>query len=82
MDVAIRYLSELAQRYMVQVTLEEDYPTFIKSTRFRSRSTCRVHDLVRDLCLSKAKEENFIEINDYRHSNQQVQPSFSYMDHH
>ncbi|XP_052176840.1 putative disease resistance protein At1g50180 isoform X2 [Diospyros lotus] len=77
MDVAISYLSKLAQRYMVQVTLEEDYPTPIKHTRF---TKCRLHDLIRDLCLSKAEEENFFEINDYRHSNQQVQPSFSSMD--
>ncbi|XP_052172030.1 LOW QUALITY PROTEIN: probable disease resistance protein At1g58602 [Diospyros lotus] len=76
MDVAIRYLSELAQRYMVQVTLEEDYPEPIKRTRF---TKCD-YDLVRELCLRKEKEENFVEINDYRHSNQQVQPPFCSMD--
>ncbi|XP_052205823.1 probable disease resistance protein At1g58602 [Diospyros lotus] len=77
MDVAIHCLSELAQRYMVRVTLEEDFLTPIKHRRFMK---CRLHDLVRDLCLLKAKEENFFKINDYRHSNQQVQPSFSSMD--
>ncbi|XP_073132830.1 putative disease resistance protein At1g50180 [Henckelia pumila] len=44
-DVAERYLNELASKCMVQVS---------------SRS-CRLHDLVRDLCLSKGKEDKFFE---------------------
>ncbi|XP_073312496.1 probable disease resistance protein At1g58390 isoform X2 [Primulina huaijiensis] len=49
-DVAERYLNELASKCMVQVKM---------STRgFKS---CRLHDLVRDLCLSKGKEEKFFE---------------------
>ncbi|XP_073026573.1 disease resistance protein RPP8-like isoform X2 [Primulina eburnea] len=49
-DVAERYLNELASKYMVQVKM---------STRgFKS---CRLHDLMRDLCLSKGKEEKFFE---------------------
>ena len=29
--------------------------------------TCQLHDLMRDLCLTKAKEENFLEINGLWH---------------
>ncbi|OMO74347.1 putative disease resistance RPP8-like protein 4 [Corchorus olitorius] len=50
-DVAERYLNELVERYMVLVG-KRDASLKIK--------TCRMHDLVRDLCLSKAKQENFI----------------------
>lgn len=51
MEIGERYLHELAQSYMVQVQLEE--------TTGRIKS-CRLHDLMRDTCLSKAKEENFL----------------------
>ncbi|XP_016512295.1 putative inactive disease susceptibility protein LOV1 [Nicotiana tabacum] len=51
MELGEYYLQELAQRYMVQVQLEE--------TNGRIKS-CRLHDLMRDTCLSKAKEENFL----------------------
>ncbi|KAL3506607.1 hypothetical protein ACH5RR_031989 [Cinchona calisaya] len=57
MDVAERYLTELAQRCMVQVRLKETTGAF---------KTCRLHDLMRDLCLSKVKEENFNKILDLR----------------
>ncbi|OMO95295.1 Disease resistance protein [Corchorus capsularis] len=50
-DVAERYINELVERYMVLVG-KRDARLKIK--------TCRMHDLVRDLCLSKAKQENFI----------------------
>ncbi|XVF45452.1 hypothetical protein PTKIN_Ptkin02bG0207600 [Pterospermum kingtungense] len=50
-DVAEHYLNELAERYMVQVG-KRDASFKIK--------TCRMHDLVRDVCLSKAKQENFV----------------------
>ncbi|GMP37667.1 hypothetical protein CsSME_00009251 [Camellia sinensis var. sinensis] len=53
LDVGMSYLGELVQRCMVQVEL----------TSFRKRiKLCRLHDLMRDLCLLKAKEENFLEI--------------------
>ncbi|CAL5434949.1 unnamed protein product [Camellia sinensis] len=53
LDVGMSYLGELVQRCMVQVQL----------TSFRKRiKLCRLHDLMRDLCLLKAKEENFLEI--------------------
>ena len=52
-DVAEGYLDELIQRCMVQVG----------RTGSNGRvKTCQLHDLMRDLCLSKAKEENFLEI--------------------
>ncbi|KAL7206865.1 hypothetical protein ACSBR2_019550 [Camellia fascicularis] len=53
LDVGMSYLGELVQRCMVQVQL----------TSFSKRiKLCRLHDLMRDLCLLKAKEENFLEI--------------------
>ncbi|KAL7236952.1 hypothetical protein ACSBR1_020106 [Camellia fascicularis] len=53
LDVGMSYLGQLVQRCMVQVQL----------TRFNKRiKLCCLHDLMRDLCLLKAKEENFLEI--------------------
>ncbi|CAA3025379.1 putative disease resistance protein At1g50180 [Olea europaea var. sylvestris] len=57
MDVAERYLAELAQRCMVQVNVKETAGGF---------KNCRLHDLMRDLCLSKAKDENFTKVVDFR----------------
>lgn len=51
MDVAERCLGELVQRCMVQVRVDE------ATGRFKS---CRLHDLTRELCLVKGKEENFL----------------------
>ncbi|KAM7488974.1 hypothetical protein LguiB_026458 [Lonicera macranthoides] len=51
MDVAERYLGELAQRSMVQVELSN------KVWRWEG-GTCRLHDLMRELCLSKRKGED------------------------
>lgn len=51
MDIAERYLGELVQRCMVQVRVEE------ATGRFKS---CRLHDLTRELCIVKGKEENFL----------------------
>ncbi|KAL7161302.1 hypothetical protein ACSBR2_041868 [Camellia fascicularis] len=53
MDVAERYLGVLAQRCMVQVQVE-------KSTQ--RIKCCRIHDLMLELCLSKAKMNNFLGI--------------------
>ncbi|XP_007041953.2 PREDICTED: probable disease resistance RPP8-like protein 2 [Theobroma cacao] len=50
-DVAEGYLNELVERYMVLVG-KRDANSKIK--------TCRMHDLIRDFCLLKAKQENFI----------------------
>ncbi|KAL2223590.1 UNVERIFIED_CONTAM: putative disease resistance protein [Sesamum indicum] len=51
-DVAERYLFELANRFMVQVEIDE-LPLY---NRFKS---CRLHDMIRDLCLSKGKTKDF-----------------------
>ena len=49
------YLIELIERCMVQIGKTSiGYDGRVK--------TCQMHDLMRDLCLSKAKEENFLEI--------------------
>ncbi|KAK4380960.1 Disease resistance RPP8-like protein 3 [Sesamum angolense] len=56
-DVAERYLFELANKCMVQVEMDE-YSIYNK---FKS---CRLHDLMRDLCLLKGKEEGFVEVVD------------------
>ncbi|XP_028090799.1 probable disease resistance protein At1g58602 isoform X2 [Camellia sinensis] len=53
MDVAKRYLGALAQRCMVQVQVE-DYTQRIND--------CRIHDLMLELCLSKAKMNDFLRI--------------------
>ncbi|KAL7219528.1 hypothetical protein ACSBR2_012563 [Camellia fascicularis] len=53
MDVAERYLGALAQRCMVQVQVEK----FTQRIKY-----CRIHDLMLELCLSKAKINDFIGI--------------------
>ncbi|KAF5933407.1 hypothetical protein HYC85_029578 [Camellia sinensis] len=53
MDVGKRYLGELAQRCMVQVQVEK-YTQRI--------NYCRIHDLMLELCLSKAKMNDFLGI--------------------
>ncbi|KAM7462479.1 hypothetical protein LguiA_030600 [Lonicera macranthoides] len=77
MNVAERYLNELAQRSMVevQVQLEEDKGGF---GEFKS---CSLHDLMREFCLSKAKEEDFFNIIDFQHENslELVKSSSSFM---
>ncbi|KAJ9184698.1 hypothetical protein P3X46_004400 [Hevea brasiliensis] len=54
-DVAEDFLEELIDRSMVQV-VERRYDGRIK--------TCRIHDLLRDLAMSEAKECKFLEILD------------------
>ncbi|OMO67944.1 Disease resistance protein [Corchorus capsularis] len=58
-DVAECYLIELAGRYMIQVE-ERDVIGKIK--------TCRMHDVIREACLSKAKQESFLHIIDHSKS--------------
>ncbi|KAI3945348.1 hypothetical protein MKW92_029358 [Papaver armeniacum] len=55
-----QYLAELMQMCMVQAG--KDFS--LEEGRFK---TCRVHDLLRDLCLSKAKETNFLDTYDQQH---------------
>ncbi|KAL4322709.1 hypothetical protein AHAS_Ahas14G0237600 [Arachis hypogaea] len=52
-DVAERYLGNLISRCMVQVGQMGSTGTI---------KTCRLHDLMRDLCLSKATKEQFLYI--------------------
>ncbi|XP_062083815.1 putative disease resistance protein At1g50180 [Humulus lupulus] len=56
-DVAYDYLSELVERSMVQV---ENWGLRGKMKTFR------IHDLMRDLCVSKAQDENFLHLIDLR----------------
>ncbi|KAB2006320.1 hypothetical protein ES319_D11G336300v1 [Gossypium barbadense] len=55
-DVAESYLMELVERCMIQVR-ERDVATL-------KVKTIQMHDMMRDLCLSKAKQENFVFIID------------------
>ncbi|KAF4349096.1 hypothetical protein G4B88_029065 [Cannabis sativa] len=56
-DVAYDYLSQLVERSMVQV---DNW-----SLRGRMK-TFHIHDLMRDLCVSKAEDENFLQFIDLR----------------
>ncbi|XP_027099667.2 probable disease resistance RPP8-like protein 2 [Coffea arabica] len=58
MEVAEHYLEELAKRCMVEIKVHEGKHAV---TRLKS---CRLHDLMRDLCLIKAKEENLYNVVD------------------
>ncbi|KAI7985524.1 putative disease resistance protein [Camellia lanceoleosa] len=53
MDVAKRYLGALAQRCMVQVQVDKYTERIVY---------CRIHDLMLELCLSKAKMNDFLGI--------------------
>ncbi|KAK8662485.1 hypothetical protein V6N13_092058 [Hibiscus sabdariffa] len=53
-DVSGHFLEELINRSLVQVVRRDYIGTNVK--------TCRVHDLLRDLCIKKAREENFLEV--------------------
>ncbi|XP_027177737.1 putative late blight resistance protein homolog R1B-17 [Coffea eugenioides] len=52
-DVAEDYLMDLIGRSLVMVT---------KQRSIGGAKTCRLHDLVREFCLEKAKEESFLQI--------------------
>ncbi|XP_060675273.1 putative disease resistance protein At1g50180 isoform X1 [Ziziphus jujuba] len=53
-DVAEGYMEELIHRCMVQVE-KRDHTG-------RGAKTCRMHDLMRDLCINKSREESFAQI--------------------
>ena len=59
MDVAERYMEELANRCMIEIKVHEQGKHAI--TKLES---CRIHDLMRDLCLAKAKKENLYKLVD------------------
>ncbi|KAG8369888.1 hypothetical protein BUALT_Bualt14G0060300 [Buddleja alternifolia] len=61
LEIAEHCLSELAQRSMVKVQVDE-FSGKIKS--------CQLHDLMRDICLSKGKEENFLKIIPFKNENE------------
>ncbi|XP_059632225.1 probable disease resistance protein At1g58602 isoform X2 [Cornus florida] len=61
MDVAERYLSELAQRYMVHLGVEEAIDIF---GNYESLKYCRLHDMMRELSKSRSKEEIFFNVID------------------
>ncbi|KAG6666629.1 putative disease resistance protein At1g50180 [Carya illinoinensis] len=64
-DVGEQYLKELVQRCMVQVG---------QKSSFAGIKTCRLHDLMRDFCVVKAKSENFLHIININHeSNEKIE---------
>ncbi|KAK4427859.1 putative disease resistance protein [Sesamum alatum] len=65
LNVADRYLDELAQRSMIEVH-EEEVPTV---TRF---SSCQLRQPIRDLCLVKNKDEGYFRFVDFRNESQTV----------
>ncbi|KAL1548433.1 putative disease resistance protein [Salvia divinorum] len=59
-DIAELYLAELVSRCIVQVELEDVIP----KQKFK---ICKLHDVVRELCLSMGKKENFgVQVLDYQ----------------
>ncbi|KAJ9175782.1 hypothetical protein P3X46_014298 [Hevea brasiliensis] len=60
-DVGEQYLEELVGRCMIQVSQRDHTGIGIK--------TCRVHDLMRDMCILKAREENFLGIFEHYRKN-------------
>nr|XP_027118185.1 putative disease resistance protein At1g50180 [Coffea arabica] len=61
-DVAERYLYEMASRSMLQVKLYEFSPA-------RKVRSCYLHDLMRDFCLARGKEVEFLKLLDFRGGN-------------
>ncbi|XP_027164895.1 putative disease resistance protein At1g50180 [Coffea eugenioides] len=57
-DVAERYLYEMASRSMLQVKLYEFSPA-------RKVRSCYLHDLMRDFCLARGKEVDFLKLLDF-----------------
>ncbi|KAG6619770.1 hypothetical protein I3842_Q082000 [Carya illinoinensis] len=66
-DVGEQYFKELVQRCMVQVG---------KKSSVAGIKTCRLHDLMRDFCVVKAKSDNFLHIINVNHeSNEETEAS-------
>ncbi|KAI5344783.1 hypothetical protein L3X38_012660 [Prunus dulcis] len=68
-DVSYGCLTELVERCMVQVG---------KYGSTKKIKTCRLHDLMRDLCLSKGNEENFFDIVNFASTASKAAPIASY----
>ncbi|KAK1352490.1 hypothetical protein POM88_053429 [Heracleum sosnowskyi] len=60
LDVAERYLDELAHRSLVKVKTRE-----VEGESWSKYKECVVHDLIHDLSLSKVKEEKVICVIDF-----------------
>ncbi|CAL8120816.1 unnamed protein product [Prunus armeniaca] len=77
-DVSYRCLSELVGRCMVLVG---------KHGSSKKIKTCHLHDLMRDLCILKAKEGNFVHIINYSVASETKEPPngrvrrLAYLDH-
>ncbi|XP_062083753.1 putative disease resistance protein At1g50180 [Humulus lupulus] len=67
-DVAYDCLGELVERSMIQVE---------KWGSTRKMKSFRIHDLMRDVCLSKAQDENFLQFNDLRNRGEEPLKSVS-----
>ncbi|CDO99149.1 unnamed protein product [Coffea canephora] len=61
-DVAERYLYEMASRSMLQVKFDE-------CSTSRKVESCYLHDLMRDFCLARGKEVEFLKLFDFRGGN-------------
>ncbi|KAL3506230.1 hypothetical protein ACH5RR_031612 [Cinchona calisaya] len=70
LDVAERYLNELSQRCMVQVEVND-------ISTFRRIESCHLHDVMREFCLKKGREEEFIGVIDVRGVEKPSLDSFS-----
>ncbi|KAL8111504.1 putative disease resistance protein At1g50180 [Apium graveolens] len=57
LEIAESFMDELAHRSLVQVKKRKN-----EGKSWSKYKTCSVHDLIRDFCLSKAMEENFIKV--------------------
>ncbi|KAG8369834.1 hypothetical protein BUALT_Bualt14G0054900 [Buddleja alternifolia] len=55
MDSTESFLYQLAQRSLLEVEEEEE-------PKFRNFKSCHLHDLIRDLCVRKGKEEELFEV--------------------
>ncbi|PRQ36686.1 putative P-loop containing nucleoside triphosphate hydrolase, leucine-rich repeat domain, L [Rosa chinensis] len=65
-DVAYNWLNELVERCVIQVGQ--------RSSNLENIKTCRMHDLLRDLCLREAEEENFLQVVKGSHKNEAMHP--------
>ncbi|GAU39270.1 hypothetical protein TSUD_72090 [Trifolium subterraneum] len=63
MDVASDFLDQLVSRNMVQLQ---------KNSMYRGCMTYKFHDLIRELCLKKGKEEEFLEVKSMKICNAKV----------
>ncbi|PON33474.1 NB-ARC domain, LRR domain containing protein [Parasponia andersonii] len=63
-DIAEQFLGELIDRCMVQVSKKDHTGKGVK--------TCRLHDIMRDFCISKAKKENFFEMMQLQEMNMMI----------